>query len=597
MTVFVHELFEEQARQAPDAVAVRFGDREWTYAAANARTNRLARYLSSIGVGSGGVVAIAVPRSDLMVLAALAVMKAGGTYLYLDSDDPPERRREVLEASGARVLLVSAHGGDNPGLVTTVDVEEDYGTQPEDDLGTAIAGEQAAYLLFTSGSTGSPKGVLVSHAAVASYLGWCVDEYGLADGSGAPVASSLAFDLTVTSLFGPLVCGRTVVVVPEENAMARLARELAACKDFSILKLTPSHLLVLGEYLDPARLTGSVRTLILGGELLRAEALAFWREHAPQTRIVNEYGPTEATVGCCRHWVTADDTEGPVPIGTAAPTTELYLLDEDGRPTQADEVGELYISGSQLAIGYLKDEELTRSRFVDLAVRSGKRRRMYRTGDLARRTAGGAFMYMGRNDRQVKVRGYRVELGEIETALVRDPSVLDAHALLEDGILTAYVRVRGDGGARDVTDVVERLRRTLPPYMVPTRHVVIDDVPLTSNGKVDYRRLSDTGAARATTSETCDEMHEIMFDIWSTVLDQEIRDLDQNFFTLGGDSIVAIQMVALARERGVTISLHQVFAEQTIRGLVDAAAHVAALGSDSDLDDILLAVEHEAGSS
>jgi amino acid adenylation domain-containing protein len=595
MTALLHELFGEQVNRTPNAVATRFRDREMTYSDLDVRSNRLAWKLRSSGVEPGTVAAIAIPRSDLMIVAVLAVLKAGGTYVYLDSSDPADRRRAVVNAAGANVLLSDGQGGLPSARAVTVDAEDEYLEHPATGPRTTIPAGQAAYVLFTSGSTGEPKGVEVSHRAVASYLGWAVEEYRIADGVGALVHTSLGFDLTITSLFGPLLCGGTAVVVPEADVMAGLARELRSGQDFSILKLTPSHLIVLNDYLDPERLAGSVRTLIVGGEALRAEALQTWREHAPTTRIVNEYGPTEATVGCCRHWVTPADVSGPVPIGTAAPTTQLYILDAGGEPVPAGEVGELYLAGSQLANGYLNNTALTSQRFVDLAVSPGEHRRAYRTGDLVRSDESGSLIYIGRNDRQVKVRGYRVELGEIETALCEEAGVIDAHVTFEDGIISAYVRA--GTGTLDTSRLAVHLRHALPPYMVPARYVELDHIPLTANGKVDYKRLAALDGLRDGGSLNREEMNKIMLEIWSGILDEEVDDLDLNFFAGGGDSILAVQMVARARERGVPISLQQVFARRTIRALVDGIAKDAAgqEGSD-DLAGILRSLEREGGS-
>ena len=605
MTALLHELFEEQVHRTPDAVATRFRDRELTYSGLDVRSNRLAWKLRSSGVEPGTVAAIAIPRSDVMIIAVLAVLKAGGTYVYLDSSDPADRRRAVMSAAGAAVLLGDGQGGDGQrelpaARVITVDAEDEYLEHPGTGPRTAVPAEQAAYVLFTSGSTGEPKGVEVSHRAVASYLGWAVEEYRIADGAGALVHTSLGFDLTITSLFGPLLCGATAVVVPEADVMAGLARELKSGQDFSMLKLTPAHLLVLNDYLDPGRLSGSVRTLIVGGEALRAEALQTWRERAPTTRIVNEYGPTEATVGCCRYWVTPADVSGPVPIGTAAPTTQLYILDADGEPVPAGEVGELYLAGSQLANGYLNNAALTSQRFIDLAVSPGGHRRAYRTGDLVRSDESGSLVYVGRNDRQVKVRGYRVELGEIETALCKQAGIIDAHVIFEDGLISAYVRA--GTGTLDTARLAAHLGRALPPYMVPARYVELDHVPLTANGKVDYKRLAALDGLSGAGSLDREEMNKIMLEIWSAVLDEEVDDLDLNFFTGGGDSILAVQMVARARERGVPISLQQVFARRTIRALLDGVAQDAPdqdapdRDGDDDLAGILRSIEREGGS-
>ena len=620
MTALLHERFEEQVGRTPDAIAVRFGDQTMTYAVLNARSNRLARQLRSAGVETASLTAIALPRSDLLVVAVLAVLKAGGTYLYLDANDPAERQRSMLASAGAIAVITGSEPGRSavpaepqPGEangatgatgpawaeVVTVNADDRYREHSDANLHTSICADQAAYALFTSGSTGQPKGVMVSHRAVTSYLEWAVADYRIADGTGAPVHTSLGFDLTITSLFGPLMCGRTAVMIPEEEAMRHLVDELESGRDFSILKATPSHLLVLEEYLDPSHLAGSVRTLIVGGEPLRGEVLRTWRAHAPATRIVNEYGPTEATVGCCRHWVTPDDSSGPVPIGTAAPTTQLYILDEEQEPVPDGELGELYITGSQLAIGYLNNRQATRQRFTELELSPEARRRAYRTGDLVRRDERGCLMYAGRNDRQVKIRGYRVELGEIESALYQDPQVAEAHVIFTDGIISAYIRTGTENGKIDTRHLARLLQKTLPPYMAPSRYIEVTEVPLTVNGKVDYKRLAVLGDMPDERILTGEEMHKAMLDIWSTVLEKEVTDLDQNFFTLGGDSILAVQMVARARDRGLPVSLQQVFARPTIRQLVDdvvrhgsAAGHAdeAVAGAGSELEQILRSV-------
>jgi amino acid adenylation domain-containing protein len=598
MTALLHELFEEQVRRAPDAVATRFRDRTMTYAALNARSNRLARRLRSAGLAPATVTAIAIPRSDLLVVAVMAILKAGGTYVYLESSDPPDRRRAVVLAAEASICISTGSAEAGPTSAVTIDVGDEYREYDDTDLRTAIPADQAAYVLFTSGSTGEPKGVLVSHRAVTSYLGWAVEEYGIANGTGAPVHTSLGFDLTVTSLFGPLMCARTVVLLPEANVMAELANELEADHDFSILKLTPSHLLLLNEYLDPAGLAGSVRTLVVGGEALRGEALETWRVHAPGTRVVNEYGPTEATVGCCRYWAATADRSGPVPIGTAAPTSQLYVLDDEMEPVPEGEVGELYLVGSQLAIGYLNNDELTRQHFIDLAVSPGERQRAYRTGDLVRRDERGCLVYVGRNDRQVKVRGYRVELGEIETVLLGQSGITAAHVTFSDGIISAYLQRRSESDRIDTPRLADRLRQALPAYMVPSRMLEIDEVPLTSNGKVDYQRLIELDDVLTRQALTREEMHEVMLEIWSAVLEVKIGHIDLNFFSLDGDSILAVQMVARARERGVPISLQEVFAQPTIRRLVDSVAGASdAMNADVELPEIICSVTQEGGLS
>ncbi|MEU2792834.1 non-ribosomal peptide synthase/polyketide synthase [Streptomyces sp. NPDC007100] len=463
--VTLPEAFEAQTRRTPEAAAVTDGTTHLTYAALNARANRLARLLVRRGIGPERLVAVALPRSAELVVALLAVLKTGAAYLPLDPAHPAERLRFLLgDARAAYGLTTAALVGDLPETDThwlTLDSGEarrETGQQPEHDVTDAertapLRPEHPAYVIHTSGSTGTPKGVLVEHRALAAYLAFAREAYPGTAGT-ALLHSPVSFDLTVTALYAPLTAGGRVLV-------GDLSADAPAPGPYTFLKVTPSHLALLGA--TPPGPGTAVADLVAGGEALTGEQLAPWRRAQPQAAVVNEYGPTEATVGCValRLPPGAAPGDGPLPIGRPVPGTRAYVLDERLRPVPPGVTGELYLAGAQLARGYLNRPALTAERFTADPF-GGPGGRMYRTGDLARWSAAGELHFAGRADEQVKVRGHRIEPGEIEAALLRHPAVtLAAVVAREDRTsgtqLVAYVvpedgEWHGDAAARDQLD-------------------------------------------------------------------------------------------------------------------------------------------------
>ncbi|HEV2736155.1 MAG TPA: amino acid adenylation domain-containing protein, partial [Longimicrobiaceae bacterium] len=590
----VHELFEAQAARTPLRVAVTSAAASLTYADLDARAGEVARLLRARGVGPDARVGICLARSPEMVAAVLGVLKAGGAYLPLDPAYPQDRLRYMLEDSGVRAVLTStemaARLPEFGGELVLVDGDND-GVEGEDALSrsrtfalshSSPSPDNLAYVIYTSGSTGRPKGVMVPHRGVVNYLHWAAEAYGAGEGEGSPVHSSLSFDLTVTSLLAPLVSGGRVVLVPESAEVAGLAETLRTARDLTLVKLTPAHLALLGRELEGEHV--HVRTFVVGGEALPAETAARWREIAPGAVVVNEYGPTETVVGCSVHVVTARDAEGAtVPIGAPVANTRLYVLDPYGDPAPSGTPGELFVGGAGVTRGYHGRPGLTAERFVPDPFARQAGSRLYRTGDRARWRADGTLEYLGRFDEQVKVRGYRIEPGEIEVVLLAHPLVRGAAVVAredEPGVrrLVAYVAAPG-GAAPGAPELRAFLAERLPEYMVPAVFVPLAELPLTPNGKTDRRALpapeGDRSAAAAEFQDARTETERRIAEIWAALLKLESVGVHDNFFELGGDSILGIQVVARAKRAGIRLSTQHVFKHPTVAGLAQAAGTAA----------------------
>jgi amino acid adenylation domain-containing protein len=584
----VHELFEEQAARTPDATAVVCGDELLTYAELNARANRLARYLRGEGVGPESAVGVLLERSANLVAALLGVLKAGAAYVPLDPQYPQERIDFILDDVDARVLLtqqsMAGRVSRSSAKVLRLDREpEEVAREEAHDLACLARAENPVYVLYTSGSTGRPKGVMISHAGLVNYLCWAKQAY-VRTGHGAPVHSSIGFDLTVTSLYLPLLTGQSVVMIPEEQGVEGLRDALRVRGDFSLVKITPSHLELLSHDASADEVASWTSAMIIGGDALFAENLSFWRKHAPGVRLINEYGPTETVVGCAVHEVTTDAPHaGPVPIGRAIANTELHLLDAHLRLLPAGAVGELYIGGDGLARGYLNRPALTAERFVPHPFSTEPGERLYRTGDLARRLHDGQLEYLGRTDNQVKLRGYRIELGEVEAALCAHTAVRAAAAELRAGrdgdkSLVAYVACDGELRAGELR---EWMLAHVPEYMVPSAFVTLEELPLTPNGKLDRRALPEpaSGASRSSAGYVAprDLVELKLCKIWEEVLGVEPVGVRDRFFDLGGHSLIATRLmhrIALTFSR--RLPLAALFESPTVEHLASLLRRQAA---------------------
>lgn len=573
----VVELFEAQVRRNPSATAVSFGDEHLTYGELYERARALAARLATQGVGLGDLVGVLAATSIEMIVAVLGILEVGAAYLPIDPATPMERFRTIVADSRIATLVVHAESRqfEAPGL-TTIVLGEEGGEDPAKPAGTpAIRGCDLAYAIYTSGSTGTPKAVMVSHAALSNYVTWAVRTYVGEAAVSFALHSPLHVDLTVTSIFAPLVSGGRIVIYRNDDALA-LMREIVDGDEVELLKVTPTHLSLLAEVMSD---TSALRSIIVGGEDLKTSLAAkIHAGFAGRAAIFNEYGPTEATVGCTVHaYDPAVDTGSSVPIGKAIDNTVVFILDKYGKPVPAGVTGELYVAGTGLADGYLNKPQMTDERFVVNRLGS-ERVRMYRTGDLVRLLPNGELDYLGRNDDQVKIRGYRIELGEIEANLLRLPNVKEAVVLRRvdaagDAYLCAWVVV--DDGI-PVEELRSRLAGNLPAHMIPTWFVLLDRLPVAPGGKVDKSALPDpqeaAGGARVYAAPRSKTEAAIVM-IWEQVLGLQAVGIDDNFFDLGGQSLKATLMtVRVNRELRASLSLRDLFSHPTVRELAPLVA-------------------------
>jgi amino acid adenylation domain-containing protein len=589
----LHELIEEQAGRTSGAVAVEFEGMRLSYGELEFRSNRVARALASFGVGPEALVGICMEHSLEMVVGILGVLKAGGAYVPMNPADPAERLGFVRRETGMRVILTQRNlvsripdGGaallclDDPLPASPPGTEN---SRPA----SGVCPGNAAYVIYTSGSTGTPKGVVVLHRGVVNYVSWAARAYGFSPGEVTPVHSSLSFDLTVTGLFVPLVTGGKVLLLREEPGIRTLESALRERGNFGPVKITPAHLDVLSALLPPDAMAGRTRMLVVGGEELRTGSIAPWQASAPDTTIVNEYGPTEGTVGCCTFSVPPGwRGSGTVPIGRPIANTQLYILDPWMNPVPALVPGELYIGGDGVAREYLRRPDLTSERFIENPLEDAPKGKLFRTGDRARYAPDGTIEYLGRFDRQAKIRGYRVEPGEIESVLCRAPGIAEAVVLVRedapgDRRLVAYCR--GVQGSRpDTAGIVSFLNSRLPAYMVPSSFVILDRFPLTPNGKIDFKALPapDTDAVRQKTggSNPPDTAAEkALAGIWCEVLNLKSVGVDENFFELGGHSLLATRIVSRVRNTWmIEMPFVSIFEHPTVGGMASVLEQILA---------------------
>ncbi|HEX2076290.1 MAG TPA: amino acid adenylation domain-containing protein [Longimicrobium sp.] len=553
----VHRLIEAQAARAPDAVAVVFGETVLSCAELNARANRLARRLRALGVGPERRVGVCLHRSAELVTALLAVVKAGGAYVPLDPADPAERLAYLRQDAGVSLVVSSsdlahAAGGDAP--VLWMDHEPLDRESPEN-LDGEVDLDGLMYVIYTSGSTGRPKGAMNAHRGVLNRLHWMRREYGIGAGDVFLQKTPFSFDVSVQEFFLPLLAGaRLVVARPDGHRDPVYLREVMEAQGVTWVHFVPSMLAAFLEQPGLERLT-SLRRVFSSGEALSRELAERCLARLPASvELHNLYGPTEAAIDVSFWPCRGDDPSRPVPIGRPVASTRLHVLDAALQPVPPGVTGELYIGGVQVGRGYLRRPGLTAERFVPDPFSAGPGARLYRTGDRARLRADGAVEYAGRVDHQVKLRGFRIEPGEIEAALLAHPALREAAVVLRadgpgEARLVAYVAAAEGAAAPAAAELRAHLGATLPDYMVPGAFVTLDRLPLTPSGKVDRRALpAPERAPERDYVPPTTPAEEVVAALWAEVLGVERVGVHDNFFEIGGHSLLVARLYARIRE-------------------------------------------------
>ncbi|HWZ45926.1 MAG TPA: non-ribosomal peptide synthetase [Candidatus Saccharimonadales bacterium] len=569
----LQRLFEAQVERTPNASAIVALDGQFSYSELNRRSNQLAHYLQSLGLGPEMRVGIALPRSGEMIVAMMAVLKAGGVYVPLDLSYPPQRFKYLAEDSKISILLTqrAVPEGLNPELaIVSLDKHRsEIAALSESNPDSECEPANLAYIIYTSGSSGQPKGVMVSHENLVRSTHARVGYY-----SRPParflLLSSFAFDSSVAGIFWTLLAGGELRLPPEgaQRNIARITQFIFHGKITHLLSLPSLYKSLLLQPTFDAFV--SLEAVIVAGESCPSDLVAAHARHLPKVTLYNEYGPTEATVWCTVHQIDSSKDTSSVPIGKAIPEMQVHVLDQDMKTVEPGKEGEIYIGGAQLARGYLERPDLTAEKFVPNPFPEARGLRLYRTGDLASLNQDGDINFLGRADLQVKIRGYRIELGEIESALrehqhVGEAAVAGRKDQAGRERLVAYVVPKTT--EIDMAALQSFLSHRLPAYMVPATYVMLDALPMNANGKLDRRALPEPKQTDLQYAPPRNDTEERLAGIWAQLLGVAQVGIHDKFADLGGDSIVGLQVVARANQAGIRINLTEIVQESTIAKL------------------------------
>ena len=564
----VYRLFKEQAERTPDNVALEYKCSTVTYKELLEKAEQLAKVLKKKGIKNNSIVGILADRSPNMVIGIMAVISAGGAYLPIDPDYPLSRIEYILEDSGLKLVLTqSKYLSLLGGSCEVIDLEDEslYKVADSETIDSINTSNDAAYIIYTSGSTGKPKGTVICHRGLTNYICWANKVYVRGEKTSFPLYSSLSFDLTVTSIFTPLISGNRIVIYGGENKEL-LIKDILEENKVDIIKLTPTHLRLIQEIVNGE---ANIKKLIVGGEDLKVELAREIRNlFGGEVEIYNEYGPTEATVGCMIHlYNEAEDIMESVPIGKPADNTQIYILDRNCKPVAAGVIGEIYISGAGLAKGYLNNQELTEERFVQNPFKP--KARMYKTGDLARMLPDGKMEFIGRADQQVKIRGHRIELGEVESVVLKSKAVKEV--LVEDcpdargdKYLVAYIVLEEGHRVQDISDYLES---KLPAYMVPSKYIQLEKMPVSPNGKIDRKQLPKQEGKLETESYVPprNSVEEKLVAIWCELLGLDRVGIHDRFFLIGGHSLTIIRLYSeIQKVFEVKININDILESDTV---------------------------------
>ncbi len=572
----VLSLFKKQVAQNPDTLAITIGDNRMTYKELDQRSDKLASYLQKAkGTKKGDMVGLMLERELQLIPSILGILKSGGTYIPIDPSFPDDRKTILIEDSALQVIItrnshIQSLISISPEIVDLDTDLDDIDTNYEKPSSVKITGEDLAYVIYTSGSTGKPKGVMIEHGSLLNYTNWASGYYLKGEPSTFGLYTSISFDLTVTSIFIPLITNNKIIIYPGKDDGTRI-KELVSSGEVDVLKLTPSHLKIIRDGAIDIPILAKNTKLIVGGEELETSlARSIYDKFGGKVEIYNEYGPTEATVGCMIHRYSPEETLTSVPIGHPINNTQVYVLDKDLHPVPLGATGELYVSGAGLSRGYLANSSLTEERFISNPFVQGTV--MYKTGDLARRHANDGMLYKGRTDDQVKVHGYRIELGEIAYQLSNHPQITDSVVVVrtesEEGpdYLVGYYLSESE---LDSTLLVDYLSEKLPKYMIPAFYVHMKSWPLTRNGKLDKEALpSPEKTGDLDYVPPSNKIETVLQGLWSDVLKikPELISANGNFQKMGGNSLTTLYLIGRIRKTfNVEISLSGIFEYPTIK--------------------------------
>lgn len=560
----IYELFEEQVEKTPDKIALSFQGENLTYRELNERSNQLAVYLRKKGVKKESVIGVMVAHSFEMIVGILGVMKAGAAYLPIDSSYPIERINYMLQDSGAVMVLTNVEIAGEikfEGQILNLNNDEIY-LENTENLNKINDWESLAYVIYTSGSTGKPKGVMIEHRGLVNYICWAKKMYIKDEDDIFALYSSISFDLTVTSIFTPLISGNMIAIYYDDGTEFILYKILRENKA-TVVKLTPSHLTLLKDIENG---DSSIRRLIVGGENLKVSlAKDIHNKFGGDVEIYNEYGPTETVVGCMIYqYNIAKDIGVSVPIGVPVDNVQVYILDKNFNIVSSGAIGEIYISGDGVARGYLNREELTNEIFIENPFIKGKR--MYKTGDTGKYLNNGNIEYVGRSDKQVKIRGHRIELGEIEKYLqenefIKDAFVIDKENIIGEKILYAYLISEEE---LDNSELKRWLSRFVPKYMIPTNFIYLEEFPLTTNGKINIALLPECTEIKKEFVKCKTDIEKDLVEAMKEVLGINDISMNDNFYQLGGDSIKAIQISSKLKNLGLDIRVKDILSQDYI---------------------------------
>ncbi|MCA2910642.1 MAG: amino acid adenylation domain-containing protein, partial [Microcystis sp. M034S1] len=601
----LHQLFEQQVKQNPQAIAVKLEDEFLTYEELNCKANQLAHYLQSLGVKSESLVGIFVERSLEMIIGILGILKAGGAYVPLDINYPQERITYLIEDTQLSIVLTQSKFLEQlPKFIpNTICLDQDWSTiAKQSTVNPLVAVEQhnLAYIIYTSGSTGQPKGVMIEHRSVVNYILTTIREYGITSEDQILQFSSICFDASVQEIFVSLLSGATLVLRTEE--MLRSSENFWQCCQkwqLTVLGIPTAYWHQLASELTAATLPilSNIKVIFIGGEAIQPAKVQQWQtvtgQYSPLPRLFNGYGPTEATIATTFSEFTSPTITN-IPIGRPISNTQVYILDACLQPVPVGVAGELHIGGVGLARGYLNRPELTQEKFIPnsfekdevipptpLNKGGNEPSKLYKTGDLCRYLPDGNIEYLGRIDNQVKIRGFRIELGEIETVLSQHNAVKTAVIIAQEDEtnqkrLVAYIipqveiiSPQKEKNSLNVTELRQFLKAKLPEYMIPSAFVILESLPLTPNGKTDYRALpAPEFQSQEQYIAPRNPIEEILSSIWAKVLKVAQVGIHDNFFELGGHSLLATQLISRIREAfQVEMPLRELFVAPTIAEL------------------------------